>query len=336
MSIVQSNRFATDLSALNLTTDGGTVSIVSGQMVLAQTEAATHAWGRIGAAYAASVTPANGHTAYCQFMIPAFGLVSGEKMILGFGVHADARLENIFAYAANDGAGGCQLFVFDDAVGVLGAGINLAAGTTYDVRAVVNSDLSLTYSVRPTTAAGNFPGSSGSWTAVAVASTGTIPTTAFAKWGLRTEALLVNSTNLDVDEYYYTTDGVLNAAPVVNAGTDQVVTWPTNTAALNSTVSDANNDPLTLLWTVSSKPMGSNATFSDNSIEDPTLTVDASGEYTLNLNASDGIANTNDTVLITFNRVPIVNAGVNQHLYGTLMAALVGSASDDNLPTGGE
>ena len=62
-----------------------------------------------------------------------------------------------------------------------------------------------------------------------------------------------------------------------------------------------------------------------------TVTFSVGGVYTLKLTASDSVLSGSDTVVITVNKAPVVNAGPDQTV-PTPSAVLNGSATDDGLP----
>ena len=81
---------------------------------------------------------------------------------------------------------------------------------------------------------------------------------------------------------------VANAAPVANPGiTQNVVTG--NTVVLDgSASSDANGDPLTYVWMLSSRPAGSTAILTAATSAKPSLTADLDGTYVATLVVNDG------------------------------------------------
>lgn len=80
----------------------------------------------------------------------------------------------------------------------------------------------------------------------------------------------------------------INARPVADAGTYQVVVEDNPVLLDGSGSSDGDGDPLTYLWSVKSGPTGQNAVFSDTTIEMPVFTPDIGGIYMLSLVVSDG------------------------------------------------
>ncbi len=123
-----------------------------------------------------------------------------------------------------------------------------------------------------------------------------------------------------------------NLAPVVNAGSDQVVT--ALSATLAGTVSDDGmpNNTLTTTWSVVSGPSG--ATFGNASQLATTVTFTQAGTYVLRLTASDGALQSSDDVVITTNAPPVVSAGPDLIVHQPNAAALHGTATDATLPTG--
>jgi hypothetical protein len=98
-----------------------------------------------------------------------------------------------------------------------------------------------------------------------------------------------------------------NSAPAANAGTDQTVGVGA-TVSLNGNASfDANGDPLTYSWTLTSRPADSQAVLSGAATSQPTFTADAVGRYELQLVVSDGRqVSAPDAVVITAGDTPII------------------------------
>jgi RHS repeat-associated protein len=92
-----------------------------------------------------------------------------------------------------------------------------------------------------------------------------------------------------------------NSKPVADAGEDQ--TRPVNqTVQLDGSGSvDADNDPLTYAWALTTRPESSAAMLSDPTAQNPTFTPDIAGEYIAQLIVTDShnLASDADTVLIT-------------------------------------
>lgn len=130
-----------------------------------------------------------------------------------------------------------------------------------------------------------------------------------------------------------------NQAPVVDAGSNQVVTLP-NSASLNGNITDDGLPQPTNLSITWSKISGDgNVTFSSPNSAQTTATFSSAGTYVLKLMASDGELTGEDTITITVNpaaaqnQAPITDAGQNQTI--TLpnnTVSLLGQVTDDGLP----
>jgi hypothetical protein len=96
---------------------------------------------------------------------------------------------------------------------------------------------------------------------------------------------------------------VTNQAPVVNAGADQTVNYP-STVSLSGTVTDDDlpNGTITTSWSKVSGP--GNVTFANASSKTTTATFSAAGAYVLRLSASDGALTGSDDIGITLNVPP--------------------------------
>jgi PKD domain len=105
-----------------------------------------------------------------------------------------------------------------------------------------------------------------------------------------------------------------NVGPVANAGPDQGGKAPGSPITLNgSGSSDANGDPLTYSWSLST-PAGSAAVLANPTSVRPNFTIDRDGDYIAQLIVHDGtVPSTPDSVTITSNNVaPVANAGPDQ------------------------
>ena len=122
-----------------------------------------------------------------------------------------------------------------------------------------------------------------------------------------------------------------NTQPLADAGPDQTV-FVAETVDLNgSSSSDADGDPLTYLWSLSSIPAGSAASLDDPTAVNPTFVVDQPGMYVVQLLVNDGReASDPDTVTIsTQNSQPVADAGDDQTAFVTDPVQLDGSNSSD-------
>ena len=103
------------------------------------------------------------------------------------------------------------------------------------------------------------------------------------------------------------TASAANSAPVANAGANQTVTRTGTpavvTVTLNGTGStDANGDPLTYRWAITTKPALSAATLSSATAASPTFVADVAGIYVATLIVNDGkVDSAVSTVAITAN-----------------------------------
>jgi hypothetical protein len=133
------------------------------------------------------------------------------------------------------------------------------------------------------------------------------------------------------------TASTANSAPVANAGIAQSVTTAAVVTLTGSGSTDANNNTLTYLWTLASKPTSSTAALSSATAASPTFTADLAGTYVANLVVNDGIVNSSNVGSVTItassvNSAPVANAGTAQtvaRVNGTITVTLVGTGSTD-------
>ena len=124
-----------------------------------------------------------------------------------------------------------------------------------------------------------------------------------------------------------------NAIPVADAGLTQNVRVG-SLVTLDGTASrDANNESLTYLWALTSKPVGSAAALSLATSAKPTFTADLSGSYSFSLIVNDGKENSllaSVTVVASIeNSAPVANAGTSQNAIVNTLVRLDGTASSD-------
>src|SRR5438128_8958929 len=97
----------------------------------------------------------------------------------------------------------------------------------------------------------------------------------------------------------------VNLAPVVIAGSDQVITLPGSATLTGAAIDDGQPDPpgvLTTTWSQVSGP--GTVSFSNASALNSTATFSASGAYVLRLTVSDGALAVSDDVAVTVNPAP--------------------------------
>ena len=105
-----------------------------------------------------------------------------------------------------------------------------------------------------------------------------------------------------------------NVAPVANAGPDQGGKALGSLVTLDgSASSDANGDPLTYSWSLTTKPAGSAAVLANPTSVSPTFTVDLAGTYVVQLIVNDGTLNSTPN---TVNIYTVVRITTNKLLEG--------------------
>lgn len=166
-------------------------------------------------------------------------------------------------------------------------------------------------------------------------STSAKPTFTADSAGAYVATLIVNDGKIDSSPDAVNVNvSVDNAAPVANAGAAQNVTTGTVVTLDGSASSDANSDPLTFAWTLTTKPAGSAATLSSATSAKPTFSADVAGTYAAGLVVNDGKVNSGNTATVSItaggaNVAPVANAGVSQNVVVGAIVTLDGSASSD-------
>jgi uncharacterized repeat protein (TIGR01451 family) len=128
-----------------------------------------------------------------------------------------------------------------------------------------------------------------------------------------------------------------NSPPIANAGPNQTVPLNATVQLDGSASSDPDNDPLTYLWILNTKPAGSNAVLAGSTTSSPTFVADVAGTYVLQLLVNDGFVNSaSDLVSVsTQNNAPAANAGpdqINIPINGTVTLNGSGSQDPDGTP----
>jgi len=131
-----------------------------------------------------------------------------------------------------------------------------------------------------------------------------------------------------------------NQAPAVSAGADQTITLPAGVNLFGAAVDDGlpSGSTMSVSWTKVSGP-GSVIFVNSNSLS-ASATFLAAGTYTLRLTATDSSLSSTDDVVVVVNpsaptnQAPVVNAGIDQTISLPAGTILVGTATDDGLPTG--
>ena len=170
--------------------------------------------------------------------------------------------------------------------------------------------------------------------AVLVKENNAMPTFIADVAGTYTASLVVNDGKVNSAPSTVTiTATSANAAPVANAGVNQNVATGTLVVLDGSTSSDANGDPITYYWTLTSKPTGSNAELLSKITANPTFNADLTGTYVASLVVNDGKVDSNTaTIIVTsavVNVAPVANAGLGQRALVGSTITLNGSSSSD-------
>ncbi len=124
-----------------------------------------------------------------------------------------------------------------------------------------------------------------------------------------------------------------NVAPSVDAGLDATITLPSDTVALEGTVTDdglPSGNTLAVTWTKVSGP--GEVAFGNAQSAATSATFSLDGVYVLQLTVSDGALSGRDTVTITViprNDPPVVDAGETQTIELPAGAELRGTVADD-------
>ena len=159
-------------------------------------------------------------------------------------------------------------------------------------------------------------------------------TASFKKSGIYTLTLTADNGYLDPVLTQLTL--VVNAAPVVNAGPDQVIILPATAKMAGTVTDDGLPDPpgaLTVQWEAvsGSDPLKTNINITDPASPSTTATFSINGTYVLRLTASDGEASTSDDVSIIVHQAPVIDAGPEQTIAFKTSCQLGGAISNNGL-----
>ena len=125
-----------------------------------------------------------------------------------------------------------------------------------------------------------------------------------------------------------------NQAPTANAGLNQNITLPVNTASLSGSGTDPDGTIVTFKWTKVSGPAA--GTITNSNIASTTATGLVQGVYTFRLTVTDNAGATAfDDMTVTVNsasnQTPAANAGIDQTITLPLnVVSLIGSGSDSD------
>ncbi len=131
-----------------------------------------------------------------------------------------------------------------------------------------------------------------------------------------------------------------NTRPVANAGPDQTVTQGATVNLDGTGSSDANGDPLTFFWSLTTTPAGSSATLNGADTATPSFVADLSGLFIAQLVVNDGALDSlPDTTTVTVdaqvNRDPVAandTASMDEDGAPILIAVLANDSDPDGDP----
>ena len=133
------------------------------------------------------------------------------------------------------------------------------------------------------------------------------------------------------DELTLTVNSALNQMPIVNAGTDNLITLPLNSLTINAVANDVDGTISTYSWT---KQSGGNATLTNSTTKDLLLTDLLAGTYIFRLTVTDNLlASSFDEVTVTvnstLNQMPMVNAGTDKSITLPLNSLTINAVASD-------
>ncbi|MBI1317628.1 MAG: PKD domain-containing protein [Candidatus Hydrogenedens sp.] len=124
---------------------------------------------------------------------------------------------------------------------------------------------------------------------------------------------------------------VNNRAPVIAVGGDLQARRNQEVQLDASGTTDAENDPLDFVWTVTQRPQGSTATLGDRFVATPSFVPDVTGTYVFQVTVDDGFATAGpaEQRLVVTNEAPIASAGSDRSASPNTTIQLDGSSSFD-------
>ena len=142
--------------------------------------------------------------------------------------------------------------------------------------------------------------------------------------------LIVNDGKVDSAAAIVTITTNEPQAPVANAGPNQTVSHGA-TVTLHGTATDPQGLPLTLTWSLITRPPGSTAALSSTTVPSPTFIADKPGSYVAQLMASNGTLHSSpsNVTITTTNTAPVADAGSNQNVTVGTRVYLDGGSSTD-------
>jgi PKD domain len=143
--------------------------------------------------------------------------------------------------------------------------------------------------------------------------TSAAPTFAADATGIYVASLVVNDGTVNsLSTSVTVTSAAGNVVPTANAGAAQSVVAGTVVTLNGSASSDANGDPLTYLWSITSRPAGSSAALAGATTVAPNFTPDVVGVYVARLVVNDGASTSApSTATITSTSAALVCPGGN-------------------------
>lgn len=105
-----------------------------------------------------------------------------------------------------------------------------------------------------------------------------------------------------------------NTPPVADAGPDIEGNTGSTVTLDGSASSDADEDELTYLWEISTKPEGSNVSINDHTTAVANFIPDEAGTYTITLTVDDGTDSNSDETIVEVEGDPLQTVEVNSHI----------------------